>query len=97
MNVGLHQAPERVVHHAMPLEQPAPIESIGDDPDLEMTAAVPGARVAGMQVTLVFDEYLARRKCGGQPGLDVVNAIAAHGSTGLNGLTVTFWYTPAAT
>lgn len=53
VNVRLHQILERTVHELVPLQCPQPGEAAGDDVHPKMPFAVAGARVTGMEVTVV--------------------------------------------
>jgi len=62
MYVCRHELSERRVNHSVAVDPTAVPKGISDDDHLEMTEAVFGASVTGMQVTLVFDEQFVRRK-----------------------------------
>lgn len=54
-----------------------------------MTATALGARVAGVQVALIFYQQMNRLEGFVKLRFDGAYAINCHGNTGLNGLTVT--------
>ena len=89
VDFSLEQVRKGLMHHPMTLYPAAPRKRGRDNPDLEMSFTVPRTSMPGMQVALVLDQQIDRgeRVCEGR--LDPVDAIAVHGSTNLNGLTVT--------
>lgn len=90
MNIGLHQVAEGVVDQPVAFQGAAALEERGGDADSEVAAAVPGARVAGVEVAFVDDLQLCRLQGCGEPLADGDQTILVHGSTSLNGLTTTF-------
>ena len=97
MNIGLHQGTQCGIHQPVALDPALALERIGHYGHLEMPHAVTGTGVPGMQVTLIFDLQLRRRKRGFEACLNLLNAFCGHGNTSLKGTTLTFRYTPAAT
>ncbi len=73
----------------MPLEARLAFERIRYDPYLEVGPSVAGTRVTGMKMRLVLDHELDGGETGLQTRADLLFPIGTHGSTRLNGLTVT--------
>ena len=67
MNVGLHQFPERLENHSLPLKGPGIPESVRNDSHPEVALAISGAGVAHVQMALVDQFQLRRFKSGFQP------------------------------
>ncbi len=67
MDVGLHQVPERLENHSLPLQGPGMPEPVRNDSNLEVTPAIGGAGVATVPVALVNQLQLFRFKSGFQP------------------------------
>lgn len=97
VDVGFHQIADGIVDEAVTLQRPEAGEASGDDPHVEMPAAVFRACVSDMLVALVDDLEVGRlqRRVNACP--DLGDAGVVHGRTFLKGLTSTFSYTPAAT
>ncbi len=55
VNVRLKQAAQRSINHSMPLYATLAVKSLRHDGDVKMTLAVFGARVACVQLTLIFE------------------------------------------
>ena len=60
MNVGSHQLPKRLVNQSVAFYAASPFKRVGNYRYVEMTAAVFGACMARMKMTLVFDKHLIR-------------------------------------
>jgi len=60
MNIGSHHFTKYSIYKLVSVDPAAVLKSIGDDNDFEMTAAIFRPGVAGVQVALIFDEYLVR-------------------------------------
>lgn len=101
MDVGGEQLAKRYVDQAVPLYGRQAVETGGSNPDVEVAAAVAGARVAGVQVALVFDLQDVRVQGRAQPVPDgsdpVYSRPGGHGMTWMKGLTVTSVQAPACT
>ena len=96
MDASAHQVADRSMDDAMTLDGILPGEGGGDYGDFVMTA-FPGAGMAGVQVRFILDGERLRSQHG-QAFAQQRHGFGAHaGSAFLKGLTVTFWYTPAAT
>lgn len=80
----------------MPLQSALTVENLRNDPDIEVPASIGGPRMARVQVRLVLDSEFLWGKLGFQALPNPLFAALAQGSTRLNGLTVTLWYTPAS-
>lgn len=96
MHWSAHQFAGCIINQAMAGNGVFAGKDVGDDVDMIVPAATPGAGMAGVQVRVVADGELSRIQCG-KPLLQGVDGILAHaGKAFLNGLIVTFSYTPAA-
>ncbi len=93
----MHQVAEGVEDHPVTRNPGLTRETIGDDRYREVSAAVLRPGVACVQMTLVLNEDLFRLETRGQDRFDSVSAVAAHGSTFLNGLTLTLLDAPDST
>ena len=89
MYVGLHERPQRCVDQAVALDTALTLEVIGYDRHFEMARTVSGARMPRVEVALVLDLEVAWGKSGFESIPDNLNALRGHGSTRLNGLTLT--------
>ncbi len=89
MNIRLHHGPQCGIHQPVALNSALALERIGDNGYLEMPHAVTGPGVSCMQVTLVFDLQLRRRKPGLEPCLYLLDPLGSHGKTSLKGFTCT--------
>lgn len=89
MNIGLHHVMERLEYHAVTLDSTLAGKGVRNYPDLEMPLAVPGTRVALVQVALILNQDIHRRKCPLENALNAFCSVGRHGNTGLNGFTVT--------
>ena len=97
MNAAVHQVSRGVEDHPVPGDGAFPGKSGGDDVEMIVATATTGTGVAGMPVRIVTDAQRFGLQ-DGQPFLKQGDGVSAHaGSTFLNGLIVTFSYTPAAT
>ena len=96
MNVGCHELSQCRVDHPVAVDPTTASKGIGNDDHFEVSTAILGSLVTGMQVTLVFDKQLVGCESVGQNCLYHGGPLAGHGKTRLNGLTVTLPYTPAA-
>ena len=67
MDVRLHQVPERLEYHSLPLQGPDMPEPVRNDSHLEVTPAIGGAGVATVPVALVNQFQLLGFKSGFQP------------------------------
>jgi hypothetical protein len=89
VDVSLQELGKRIINHAMPLEAVHPHKLVRNDHQIEVPFAVLRASVTGMQMTLVLNDELGRRKAGADGRPNPLFPISAQGSTRLNGLTVT--------
>ena len=89
VNVGFDICAERFVNHSMSGDTAATIESIRHDPDVKVPLAFFRSGMSRMQMTLVFDQEFDGRKRRPQQTVDFRNPFGSHGSTILNGFTVT--------
>lgn len=89
MNIGLHHVMERLEYHAVALDSVLAHKGVGNNPDLEMSLAIPGTRMARVQVALVLNPEIHWRKRRLQKALNTLRPIGRHGNMSLNGLTVT--------
>lgn len=90
---ALHGGGQGVVYEAVALQRFLVGESLGDDGDGEV-AAVPGTGVTGVFMAVVDDVEFGGRKYRCEALADECDAVG-HGSTFMNGFTVTWAYTPA--
>ena len=67
MDVSLHQVPERLEYHSLPLQGWGMLEPVRNDSNLEVTPAVGGAGVPPVTVAFVNQLQLFRFKSGFQP------------------------------
>ncbi len=96
MDWAAHQITGSIINQAMAGDGVFAGKNHGDDVDMVMAAAITGAGMAGMQVRVVADGQGCRLQHA-QALAEQFDRRAAHaGSAFLNGLTVTFSYTPAA-
>ena len=96
MNPAAHQIPGRRVNQSVPGDRIFSAKSLGNNSQL-VVSAVLCASVPGMAMRLIEDVDRQRLKAG-QSLTQAFNGVLTHaGKTFLNGLTVTFSYTPAAT
>ena len=65
-------------------------KGFGDDPHVEVTASDGRAGMPGMEMGLVLDEKISRRKGLFQTFADTSDTLCGHGNTLRNGLTMTF-------
>ena len=89
VNFCLHHRPQGRVNKPVALDSASLGECVGDDRHLEMAQTVAGASVSFVQVTLIFHLQVGRRKRGLESVPNLLYTVRAHGSTNLNGLTVT--------
>ena len=89
MDVRLHQVPERLEYHSLPLQGPDMPEPVRNDSHLEVTPAIGGAGVATVPVALVNQFQLLGFKSGFQPSTYQAKPCLAHGRTCLKGCTST--------
>lgn len=89
MDVRFYQSVERIINHSVPLNPVLAFERCGNDGYVEVTPAIPGAFVPGMQMTLVFDEKFRWMKGRFQFRANACDAVVRHGRTSLKGFTVT--------
>lgn len=97
MDIRLHESAQRIKDLPVTLQRPQALEGIADDGHSKMTATVPGACMAGVEMTLVVDLQRFRMKAGLQSLADQSDAVPVQGSTFRNGLTSVLAYTPAVT
>jgi len=81
VDVCLHQVPECLEDHPLPLNGASVPESLRDDSHPEVALAVRGAGVADMPMAFVEQFQVLRFKCGLQPGTNQAEPIPAHGKT----------------
>ena len=67
MDVGLHQVPECLENHSLPLQGPGMLEPVRNNSHSEVTPAVSGAGVAPMPMALVNQFQLLGLESGFQP------------------------------
>ena len=89
MDVRFYQSAERIINHSVPLNPVSAFECRGNDGYVEMTLAIPGALVPGMQMTLVFDKKFRGIEGRFEFRADARDAVVRHGRTSLKGFTVT--------
>ena len=89
MDVGLHQVPERIENHSLPLQGADVPEPVRNDSHPEVTLAVGGPGVAQMPMAFVNQFQALRFKSGFQPGTYPAKPLPAHGRTCLKGWTST--------
>jgi len=87
MDIRLHESAQRIKDLPVTLQRPQAIEGVADDGHPKMTATVPGAGMAGMEMALVVDLQRFRVKVGLKDLADQSDAFLVHGSTFRNGLT----------
>jgi hypothetical protein len=90
VDIGLEQVCKGLMNHPMTLNSATPRKRRRHNPDREMPLPIPRTGVAGMQVALILDQQVDGRKRSRESCLDPVDTLATHGSTSLNGLTVTW-------
>ena len=90
MNIRLHYVAEGRIYHTVALDSALAGKGIRHDPDLEVALTIAGTGVACVQVTLVLDQDVRRRKGRLQQFPDSLLAFRRHGNTSLNGLTTTW-------
>lgn len=89
MNVSVHQVAKGSINHAMALNPATVQKCVGDNGDVKMPTPVLRAGVPGMQMSLIFDKQVRWFECAVQERLNLSYPFTFHGSTQLNGLTVT--------
>src|SRR3569832_841007 len=90
MDVRVEHVTQRIVYHAMALQQRLTHEPCGDDMHAVMARAATRAGMADVLVTVVDNIELKRRETALEHVAHVRHAVvAAHGSVFLNGRTVT--------
>ena len=89
MNIGLHHVAERLEYHTVALDSADAGKGVRKDSYLEMPSAIPGTRVARVQVTLILDQDFDRRKRPLENLLYALSSVDRHGNTSLNGFTIT--------
>lgn len=89
VDVGLHQVADGVVDESVTLQWAEPAKTVRGNADVKVAAAIASAGVPNVLVALIGD-LEPRRSQGRFDALpDPGNTVFAHGSTCLNGLTVT--------
>ncbi len=89
MNVSVHQVAKGGINHAMALNPATVQKRVGDNSDVKMPTPVLRPGVPGMQMSLIFDKQVRWFECAVQERLNLFYPFTFHGSTQLNGLTVT--------
>ncbi len=89
MNIRSQKFSQGIINHSVALNPTLSLEFLRYDRNVEMSAPVFGAFMAGMQVALVFDEQFCRMKASLQLFPDRCRAVLSHGRTSLKGFTVT--------
>ena len=89
MNIGLHHVPERLEYHAVAPNSAFTSKGVRGNSHLEMPSAIPGTRVARVQVTLILDQDFDGGKRPLEHLLYALFSVDCHGNTSLNGFTIT--------
>jgi hypothetical protein len=89
MNIRLHQLAERSINHLVTPQAIRTGKFLGDNSNVKVPQATPGACMACMQMALILNQQLYRRKFVNQCFLNALYSVI-HGNTSLNGLTMTF-------
>ena len=89
MNIGLHHVMERLEYHTVALDSARASKGVRHNSDLEMPSAVPGTRMARVQVTLILDQDFVGRERPLENLLNALSSVDRHGNTSLNGFTMT--------
>lgn len=89
MDVRLQQITECIINHSVALYAVGVRKCGGNYHDVEVPFAVPRTLVTCVQMTLVLDlQFIGTKRVDKAPANEFL-AVGAHGSTRLNGLTVT--------
>lgn len=88
MDIGFHQIADGCKYQSVTCQRQLVFEGITDDTDIKMTAAIAGAGMSGMAMTLVDNFQTRRFQCRFDRQAYFFDSIT-HGSTSLKGLTST--------
>ncbi len=89
VNIGDHEVANGVVDEPVTLQWAQTGKFVGYDRDSKMAPPIPSARVPDMQMALIQDFEVIGLQRRDETAAYFLDAVSAHGSTRLNGLTAT--------